>query len=653
MSRCFTFYPCVKIAVFHNYSTFLIERLQNSTNDQSQSTDDSVEIELENEHSVVQYEESSEDETAASTSTASKKPRSQNIIYHEGESFDSYQQAADSLENRGFKRNTKKKTSDGAKTYFFCEILLECSARCYIFEANCKKNFQIFESKYGHDHNEKLQANPVEPKKAKISDNIQSEVVKLAMKRKMKPKFIIDELSERFPDEAIPTAKQIHYILRKHKEEAQPPLVCVGDLAEWCYSKCVIPDDDDESFVLGYDNSEAGEELFFRFVVSTKNLLKQLSNVENIGVDATYKVNWNGFPMDVVGTVDRNKKFHPMALSCCSNETEIDFRFVLKTIRDAIHTLYKKKFSPRYMVADGAQAIENAYKSLFDGTVIMCFAHVERCCENRAFNSKINKQAILSEIKQIQLSPNTEEFKKATELFLKKWSVKEKDFCDYFNKTWLQSHSNWYEGIASYTPSTNNGLEAFNGIFKCHYTFRERLPMNEFVVVIMDAMTKISSEFTNKERELKDAPEISTEMWKKSVTWAENNEIVRIQAKNTVKKVRLFIQSEKNKESENEREFDMAYINHIKSNEWSSLDEYLSNGYGMFWEVTMHKNNDWNGKSTCTCPVFFKKIVCKHVIGMALRLNLTKCPRNANPTLLGQKLKRGRKALAKKALLIQ
>lgn len=348
-------------------------------------------------------------------------------MYYGKQEFDFYQQAADYLEAKNFKRNTKKKTHDGAKTYFFCASLSECSARCYIYEDFGKKNFQIFESKGEHDHDEKLKTKP-EPKLTKISSEVQKEVIKLAVERKMKPKYIIEEISERFPEEITPTAKQIHYILSKHRDEVLPPVVCVGDLVNWCFAKCRFPDNDDEAFVLGYENNEPEDEMYFRFVISTKNLLKQCSNVDMLCTDASYKVNWNGFPMIVLGTVDKNIRFHPLALVSSSNETEADYAFVFVSIRNAIQALYKKNFTPRFLVADGAQAIENAFKKVFGGTVIMCYAHVRRNCETRAFaNAKQNKDKILHDIAQMQLSSNPTEFKKASDLFLQKWSSEEKD----------------------------------------------------------------------------------------------------------------------------------------------------------------------------------------------------------------------------------
>ena len=63
-------------------------------------------------------------------------------------------------------------------------------------------------------------------------------------------------------------------------------------------------------------------------------------------------------------------------------------------------------------------------------------------------------------------------------------------------------------------------------------------------------------------------------------------------------------------------------------------------------------------KGTCTCPTFYKKYLCKHIIGIALRLNsITKAallmPLTAKDILISSKRKVGRPALAKRALLRQ
>lgn len=65
-----------------------------------------------------------------------------------------------------------------------------------------------------------------------------------------------------------------------------------------------------------------------------------------------------------------------------------------------------------------------------------------------------------------------------SKLFCEKWRPIEKEFVTYFQKQWLGTHCNWFEGAAVYTPSTNNAQKAVNGVIKSNVTFRKRLPIN-------------------------------------------------------------------------------------------------------------------------------------------------------------------------------
>ena len=54
------------------------------------------------------------------------------------------------------------------------------------------------------------------------------------------------------------------------------------------------------------------------------------------------------------------------------------------------------------------------------------------------------------------------------------------------------------------------------------------------------------------------------------------------------------------------------------------------------------------------CPAFFKNYICKHAVGMAIRLKYCKPPPAAAKTVpIGEKRKRGTPAKAKLALLVQ
>ena len=69
---------------------------------------------------------------------------------------------------------------------------------------------------------------------------------------------------------------------------------------------------------------------------------------EKVCIDATYKLNWNGFPLIVFGTVDRRKKFHPLVYACTASETTNDYEFVFESVKIAIE-IY---FEPKILIAD-------------------------------------------------------------------------------------------------------------------------------------------------------------------------------------------------------------------------------------------------------------------------------------------------------------
>ena len=71
-----------------------------------------------------------------------------------------------------------------------------------------------------------------------------------------------------------------------------------------------------------------------------------------------------------------------------------------------------------------------------------------------------------------------------------------------------------------------------------------------------------------------------------------------------------------------------------------SIPSFTDCAFGM-WKITMKKDENWKN-GTCTCPVYYKQFICKHIIGIAIILKLVKCPPQAKNVPLGQKRKRGR-----------
>lgn len=61
------------------------------------------------------------------------------------------------------------------------------------------------------------------------------------------------------------------------------------------------------------------------------------------------------------------------------------------------------------------------------------------------------------------------------------------------------------------------------------------------------------------------------------------------------------------------------------------------------------QKSSWK-QSICTCSTFLKKYICPHIVCLSLKFELCSCPLAAKTVPLGQKRKRGRPSLAKKAL---
>jgi len=92
-------------------------------------------------------------------------------------------------------------------------------------------------------------------------------------------------------------------------------------------------------------------------------------------------------------------------------------------------------------------------------------------------------------------------------------------------------------------------------------------------------------------------------------------------------------------------------IQRYKRKQWSSFAQFKDLQFGS-WKVTLPNiGSEWK-KGFCNCPNFLKEYICKHVIGMAIRLKHCKPPSIAKDVPLGEKRKRGRPRKATQALLI-
>ncbi|CAM4780738.1 unnamed protein product [Rotaria magnacalcarata] len=204
---------------------------------------------------------------------------------------------------------------------------------------------------------------------------------------------------------------------------------------------------------------------------------------------------------------------------------------------------------------------------------------------------KSEQEELVNDVESLQLAQDGRIFIKASNLFVKKWSKKEPNFIEYFQNEWLTIHNAWYEGVGHFTPSANNALEATNNIIKKKNTLGERLLLSRVKVLAFEIVEKWSKCY---ERVQYDIPA------------GEETKITNV-GTDVVKKMK-----------------------------WYTFDQYQKKAFTI-WSVTLPVDKLKWLDGVCTCAVFFKKYMCKHVVGMTIRLDHCKPPPAAKNAKIGDK----------------
>lgn len=525
--------------------------------------------------------------------------------------WDSFDAALDYLEEQSFVLYDDKTLKMGQKFYFRCRkrpksVKPYCASQCILFLPSNSNLIILLHNGNVHNHNEIMK-----DKKRMLSDEMIDYIYSLFDKGVILYDKIIEFVEESrdkhgiFINEPNPEPRQIEYRLSLWRNSNVKPMINLGDLMEFCNNNAEYPVNDNEAFILASECSSISDELHFKFCYSTANLLKKFIGLKTICIDATYKLNWNGFPLIVFGTVDRGKKFHPLLYACTSHETSEDYSFVFETVKNCLEVFYEASFEPTTLIADGAISIRNAFYGVFESANldIMCFAHVIRNIRKRPFSNKNNKQLVIEDIRKLQSAPNRDMFEKMAQLFCEKWENIEPNFIEYFKNQWLGSLVNWFEGAAAYTPSTNNALESHNATIKRRVTLRRRLPLNQFLQAMKELTEYISLQFHNDKRIIVTEPTIKKLMTNAAALMFQNK-FKCFKAKISTDNELVFLVPSQHCEEVNANE---KYYRSLVKRQWKSFDEFITHGFQMFYIVHL-STTSWNIQSSCRCvlqSIFF------------------------------------------------
>lgn len=249
----------------------------------------------------------------------------------------------------GFSVFTNRDLNCVEKYYYRCKRIPKerkrtewCDRRYILFLPSNTNEINLLTNGLEHNHDQLLKG-----QKRTMSPEMVAFIHDLYKKDTKKPSAVILHIDAArndinlFRDEPNPNPRQLEYCLKKYNTGDSGKMINMGDLMKWCENSSSFPTNEDEAFVASYqivNDKNKG----FRFCMTTPKLLKIVSQCETLAIDATYKLNWMGFPLIILGSVDRQKRFHPLMYACATHETTEDYVFVFDSVKNCAASYIKQ-----------------------------------------------------------------------------------------------------------------------------------------------------------------------------------------------------------------------------------------------------------------------------------------------------------------------
>ena len=177
-------------------------------------------------------------------------------------------------------------------------------------------------------------------------------------------------------------------------------------------------------------------------------------------------------------------------------------------------------------------------------------------------------------------------------------------------------------------------------------TSREHLVLSRFLVVAIEMVRKWSRDRDEKQPNailFVNEPTITLNKWTKSYHFAKSSKTILEYASKTTDETDYYLPAGATEK------LTKTQVNKYKKQKWNNFDDYKESL--TIWKVTLPNDPSFWKTGSCNCPSFFKEFICKHVIGLAIRLKYCKPPPTAKDVKMGEKRKRGRPKKATKALI--
>lgn len=156
----------------------------------------------------------------------------------------------------------------------------------------------------------------------------------------------------------------------------------LAEIEKYCEEHTAIPEDEHDPFVLDYHKSSFEDDSQrFKYVISTneEEVVKKNHACATM-CDSTYKMNTDKYPVIVLGSTDKDNKFHLFGFGFVSHEKEDtdDYEFCFRALKKGAEQLNGVPYHPKVLISDGDLSIHNGFRKVFgdDCFIKMCFVHV-------------------------------------------------------------------------------------------------------------------------------------------------------------------------------------------------------------------------------------------------------------------------------------
>lgn len=587
--------------------------------------------------SVAQYNSDDDFDAAPPPQPKRRRVHKQWIF---GRTFESKKEAEELMKDK-WSYHYPTGSENGRRVVYRCPKVKfrgpQCDAAAYLRFDSKSGKVQLFIADCEHTHENS--ANAVE----EIPDDVKKVIEDLFENNVTTPKLMTTNLLKKNIELPL-DAKLKTFLKHLHKAKYGKSRIHCGTLEKWLEENTALPDDASKPFILNYEmNCEDETNVDFRFIATTTTLLKLAVGQDTIHTDATYKITWQGFPLLLVGTTDLYRSFHPFGVAVCTTEQQKDFEFIFASVKQGVENTFDEKLEPKYLIADAAKAIHNAGLKVFgpDLSVLMCWFYMRKAVSEKLptfIRDPIKQAQFLNDLDKLQLAKSIEIFEVALKLFLEKWNEESTEFIDYFKKQWIEQNPNWFEGFAKLVPSTNNSVESKNRIIKDEHTIRERMDLGKFRVALFDMLHSWSLAYIDGKNVVhSEAPEITLKLWTDGYNWAKE----KIKIKSSRRDSKIIYRSSTADTIDD-------------SFDWPNFDSFKKTSFEFYdtsFAYPITRENWHSGQ--CDCGEYFKLFICRHIIGITLRMKIIAAPAEAKNVPIGQKRKPGRPAKAKPALVRQ